>query len=104
MPNAADRLDERWMPTTKAAYNDELTQIKDRSKQLWETWAFVAYSQAIDEALNSTIYNISSCKMILRELSEDLAFLERHDKLTQEILDKARKVRERVAWHRAKRN
>jgi hypothetical protein len=98
-----NEMDEYWGKKKRKEHAEELKRVKERANALAEEAEIQAHTNTINKCMTAQIINASSVKSILRDLDNSADELRLKDKLSDELSQKVRTAKERLAWHRAKK-
>jgi hypothetical protein len=92
-----------WDRKKRKQYGEELKRVKARANALADQAEVQAQTNTINKCLTAQIVNTSSVKSILRELDHAAEELQLREQLSDDLKQKIRTAKERLAWHRAKK-
>jgi hypothetical protein len=92
-----------WDRKRRKQYGEELKRVKERANALADQAEIQAQTNTINKCLTAQIVNTSSVKSILRDLDHAADELQLREQLSDDLKQKIRTAKERLAWHRAKK-
>lgn len=92
-----------WSPDVREVLGKELDELKAVMPDILDRATKAGYYQLLDETLAAPIHNVVSSRNILDDIEKVIKFFTSRNLFDEELKDRVRQSRERIAWHRAKK-